>query len=190
MRALALAAVMAALSSVAGRAETINFSPEYENSTQDGNPMRYLRFRCGPKKILLYPPKSWEIRGTSNAAYFSPQKTQFAEAKFENAPSGMPAAFDEKGLEGYRQVALSLIPRNAKDVIALNELPDAVTINNWTAFEKTHEYTADHLKFTHSILFLKLDAEREIRIQVTARNEDFAKFHRAVLAILNTWFEE
>lgn len=189
MRKCVIALIITILTPLVGNSAPINFTPEYESSQQDGTTLKYLRFKSGDKKILLYPSTNWNVKGSAGVAYFTDKETTFAEVKFENAPSGMPATFEEKGLETYRQIALTQFPRTATELTPLKEEAGTVTLNGWQSYEITYKYVNDKLKFTHSIIFLKLDKDREIRISASARDEDYEKFRRGVHMILNSWNE-
>jgi len=189
MRKTVIALFVLTLTTFTGYCVPISFSVEYESSQEDGSTMTYLRFKSGDKKILLYPSKAWDIRGTPQAAFFALKDVPYAEAKFENAPTGMPVSFDEKNLETYRQLADSLLPKSITELAPLSEQQDSVQINGWKSFEQTYQYTYENLKFTHSIIIIKLGDEREMLITITARDTDYERLREGVHGILNSWNE-
>lgn len=170
-------------------AEPILFTPNFETRLVDGIAMKRMFFYCGSTEIYFRPSSSWEVTGWRDNVVFHDKRLRDATIKFENAPAGMPKAFDASGLEEYRKVASGLMPAEASNVKALSENRDAVEINQWKGYEAFFSYDVSGKKWMRSILFIKLDPEREIRVIADAHPEDFEALHEALVRSLATWCE-
>jgi hypothetical protein len=173
-----------------GGAVPINFSPNYETSVQDGTPMRQLIFSSAGRRIAYRPRPKWQITGNVSALTIVPSDISEASAIIENAPEGLPPAFDATGLETYRKLVRGLLPNAAEKFENAEERIDPVTINDWHSWEYSCAYVLGGRRFAISILFVKLDPQREIRVVVDTKAADFKQFRKAVHGSLATWSEE
>lgn len=181
--------VLAATATIAS-AQPIAFDPNYETSLTDGIPIKRMYFRSGNTKIYFRPPSTWEIGGWGEALTFRDKRIRDASIKFENGLVGIPKAFDEAGLEEYRKLARSRVAAEATDVSVMRETRDAVEINDWKGFEVAFGYSFFGQKLMRSILFVKLDPDREIWVTVDSPPADFEEMHAAAVRSLATWFEK
>jgi hypothetical protein len=170
-------------------AQTIDFTPRWENVLADGNAMKQLYFLCEGRKVIYRPPAKWGVFGSSDSIHLTPDRFLEAHASIVNGPAGSPVDFSEKNLEAWARIAGNLLPGSAENVTPLDDKLDAITINDWRGLEKSFSCTIAGRKFVRSILFVKLDARREIRVIVDAPPADFEAVHSAVVASLGSWFE-
>ena len=104
--------ILAATAAIAG-AQPITFSPTFETCLVDGNSIQRMYFHCGVSRIYFRPPRSWEVNGEPGNVVFHDRRFDDAIVRLENAPAGMPGAFDTLGLEEYRRIAVGLLPTEA-----------------------------------------------------------------------------
>jgi hypothetical protein len=90
----------------------------------------------------------------------------------------------------YRKLATSLLPGAAEKFESPQERISPVELNEWRSWEYSCGYVLAGRKFTRSILFIKLDREREIRVTLDTRAADFEKLRDNIYASLASWLEE
>ena len=185
MKILVLAVSSAAL---IANAAAIDFSPQYSESVQDGFPVRRLYFSDDKQHIYLTVPKSWQISGNGQRGIFTPPEMPQALVTWENSPLKAQIPFDEKGLEVYRKAAFAVVPTGAVAVKADFEKLNELHLNGWTSFEMEFSYEYFGQSFLKSVIFLNLDQEKQLRLQVVARKENFEKFYPQARGTLSSWF--
>lgn len=166
----------------------IDFSPQYADSVQDGFPVRRMYFSEGSQRIYLALPKDWRVSGNSQGGVFTPGDIPQATITLENSALNGQVAFDEKGLETYRQAVKALIPTGATEAQIEFERTNEIGINGWTSFEMEVTYHQFGQTFSKSVLFINLDQKRQLRFRVDARKENFEKVYGQARAALGSWY--
>ena len=175
---------------LAGGANAIDFTPRFTNTIDDGFPSRRLYFTDGTRRIYYRPPNTWAPSGDDLAVAFRPKDSKTALIKFENGPAGAAGiAFDERGLEMFRKVAATLMPPGATDVTQTWEVVNPIILQGWTSFEVGFDYVHSGQLFCRSVVFINLDAKRQIRVIVDTVPADFQLLYKTAYRTLATWWE-
>ncbi len=185
---LALLLLLAAV--LPGRGQSIDFTQRSQDLTEDGVFMRRMYFSDNGQPIYYRPHASWIRFSDARWAKFQPKDMPDGLIKIENSASGNARIpFDEAGLKTLRSLAASLVPPDASAVTQTWEVVNPTVLQGWTSFEVGLDYVQGGKHFCRSILFINLDAERQIRFVVTAFPVDFQPLYVATYKSLATWYQ-
>ncbi len=185
---IALAILVVTLPTV--RARAIDFTPHTADSIEDGVPMRRMYFSDGARRIFYRPPVTWSRSGDEHGAMFIPKDSDRAFVKMENAPAEQAhLPFDETGLEALRKVAIKLLPPDAREPVQSWEAVNPVVLQGWTSFEIGFHYLQSGKTFCRSVLFINLDANRQIHFIVVAAPAEFTPLYKSAYKSLSTWWQ-
>lgn len=97
--------------------------------------------------------------------------------------------FDELNLERYRKAALVLLVTGAEKVVVESEQADVLPINDWQShrFVLTYEIAGNAMR--ESVMFLNLDPQKQIIVQIRAREPEFSIVATRAEDILRRWHE-
>ncbi len=184
----ALASLVVTLLSAGGG--TIDFTQRTSDSIEDGIPMRRMYFSDGEQRFYYRPLHSWNRFSDPLSAKFRPKDSLDALMKIENSePGSAKIPLDEAGLRAMRKKAVSLVPADASEVCVTWEVVNPTILQGWTSYEVGLDYVQAGKHFCRSILFINLDAERQIRFLVTAWPANFAPLYAATYKSLATWYQ-
>jgi hypothetical protein len=171
------------------RAVAIDFTPHVADSIDDGVPMRRMYFTDGEKRIFYRPPVTWSRSGDEHRAMFIPKDSDRAFVKMENAPAEHARIpFDDAGLAALRKIAVTLLPPDAVEAGESWETVNPVVLQGWTSFEIGFDYLQSGKTFCRSVLFINLDANRQIHFVVDAAPADFLPLYQTAYRTLSTWW--
>lgn len=189
MKTLAALATLAA-TLLAAHASTIDFTPRFGDTVDDGVPMRRMYFGDGARRVFYRPPPTWQWAGDSQSVVFTPKDSERAIVKIQNGPPEFAQmTFDETGLEALRKFAAILMPPDATEVVETWETVNPVVLQGWTSVELGFNYLQSGKLFCRSILFVNLDASRQIHFIVDALPEEFPPLYKTAYRTLATWWE-
>ncbi len=172
------------------RGGTINFTQHTADSIEDGVPMRRMYFTDGEQRFYYRPLASWARFSDASWAKFQPKDSLDAFVKIENSPPGSAEIpLDEAGLLTLRKIAAERIPAGATDAHVTWEVVNPTILQGWTSYEVGLDYMLSGKHFCRSVLFINLDAERQIRFLVTAWPENFQPLYAATYKSLATWYQ-
>jgi hypothetical protein len=166
----------------------MDFLPHYDESVQDGFPVKRLYFSDQAQRIYLSVPKGWRVTGDSQRGSFTPENLNQASVVLENSPLNPKIPFAGDGLELYRKTAAALIPAGASNVHVDFERMGELQINGWSSFEISFSYNFYGQSFMSSALFINIAKEEQIRFCVATRQEDFEKVYQQGRTTLASWF--
>jgi hypothetical protein len=190
MRARSLLASLAVTLLVA-RAQAIDFTPRFTDTIDDGVPFHRMYFSEGDHPIFYRPAPAWVLSGNGEAAAFRPNDSTLASVKIENAPADdAHIPLDAPGSKALRNIARMLVPSDATGVTEIWEIPDPVVLQGWTSFEVGFDYVQFGRHFCRSILFINLDADRQIHFIVSAVPADFQPLYKTAYRTLATWSQQ
>lgn len=182
--------VIVAITLLAAPAEAIDFTPHFTDTIDDGVPFHRMYFSEGGRPIFYRPHPAWVLSGDSQAATFKPKQSNLASVRIENAPAEhVRIPFDGPGSEALRNIARTLVPLDATGVIETWEIPNPVMLQGWTSFEVGFSYVQFGQHFCRSILFINLDADRQIHFIVSATPTEFQPLYKAAYRTLATWLQ-
>jgi hypothetical protein len=189
MKTLSLLATLA-VTLLSARAEPIDFTPRFADTVDDGVPMHRMFFSDDARHIFYRPPPTWVPSGSSEAATFRPKDSNLAVVKIENAPAEHALIpIDGPGSEAFRDIARTLVPSEATEVTEIWEVPNPVVLQGWTSFEVGFDYVQFGQHFCRSILFINLDANRQIHFIVSAVPAEFQPLYKTAYRTLATWWQ-
>ncbi len=172
------------------RGGTINFTQHTADSIEDGVPMRRMYFTDGEQRFYYRPLAGWTRFSDAGSAKFQPKDSVDAFVKIENSPPGSAKIpLDEAGLLTLRKIAAERAPAGATDIHVTWEVVNPTILQGWTSYEVGLDYMLSGKHFCRSILFINLDAERQIRFLVTAWPENFKPLYAATYKSLATWYQ-
>ena len=181
--------VSLSLTALATQAPAIDFTPRIADSIEDGVPMRRLYFSDDAQHIYYRPLPNWSRYGDAQGATFRP-KDSVGEVQIQNSPAGNASiAFDAEGLVTLRQIAQGVLPPGASQVTELWEAVNPVVLQGWTSFEIGLDYMAAGQHFCRSILFINLDAKRQIQFIVDAPAAAFPPLYQGAYRTLASWYQ-
>lgn len=177
------------LTGLAAQALAIDFTPRIADSIEDGVPMRRLYFSDDAQHIFYRPLPNWSRYGDAQGATFRP-KDSAGEVKIQNAPvDNAGIAFDAEGLVTLRQIASGLLPSGASQATELWEAVNPVVLQGWTSFEIGFDYVTAGQHSCRSILFINLDAKRQIQFIVDAPAAAFPPLYQGAYRTLASWYQ-
>lgn len=178
------------LAALAAPGHAIDFTPQTLDSIDDGVPIRRMYFTDGARKIFYRPPAHWSKVGDHQGVTFTPKGSERAMVLIRNSPpnyAGIP--FDASGLKRLRSLALTMVPPNAVEVKEIWEAVNPVVLQGWTSFEIGLDYVQSGRHYCRSILFINLDAKRQIHFIVDALPDEFRPLYKTTYRTLATWWE-
>ena len=178
------------LTVLAARLPAIDFTPRMADSVEDGVPMRRMYFTDKAQRIYYRPLPGWSRYGDAQGATFRP-KDSSDEVRIQNAPaSNASIPFDAQGLKTFREIGYTLLPPGVKEVNELWEAVNPVVLQGWTSFEIGFDYVANGQHFCRSILFINLDAQRQIQFIVDSTPAHFSPLYQGAYRTLASWFQQ
>ena len=172
-------------------ASAIDFTPLVANSVADGTPMQRMYFADGARRIYYRPPVTWTRAGDTQAVVFTPKDSERGIVKIQNAPAEHARIpFDERGLDTLRKVAAMQMPPDATQAIETWEVVNPVVLQGWTSFEVGFSYLQSGKTFCRSVLFINLDANRQIHFIVDAVPAEFQPLYKTAYRTLATWWQQ
>jgi hypothetical protein len=190
MKTLSLLASFA-VTLLAARAEAIDFTPRFTDTIDDGVPFHRMYFSEGDHAIFYRPAPRWVLSGSGEAAVFRPNDSALASVKIENAPEeDVKIPFDNPSSSGTLcDIARALLPPDATQVTEIWEIPNPVVLQGWTSFEVGFDYVQSGRHFCRSILFINLDAKRQIHFIISAVSAEFQPLYKTAYRTLATWWQ-
>jgi hypothetical protein len=104
-------------------------------------------------------------------------------------PDSARIPFDETGMEALRKIGRSLVPPDATDVTEIWETVNPVVLQGWTSFEMGFDYVQSGTRFCRAILFVNLDANRQVHVIIDAVPSEFEALYKTAYRTLATWWE-
>lgn len=184
---LAIASLAALL--LSAQAGAINFTPSFEETIEDGVPMRRTFFCDGPRRNYYRPPGNSSRTGDARSATFRKADSESRIIIENGAEEHAQIPFDEPGLEALRKLGRAALPPHVTEATNLWETVNPVIIHGWTSFEVGFDYVQSGRRFCRSVLFINLDAKRQIRFIVDAVPAEFAPHYKSAYRSLATWWE-
>jgi hypothetical protein len=186
---LALAVLTAA--TLAARASTIDFTPRTADTVDDGIPMRRMYFADGARRIYYRPPPTWQWSGDERAIVFTPRDSERAIVKIQNgSPEFARLPLNQDGLDALRASAARLMPPDAVEVVETWETVNPVVLQGWTSVEFGFNYLQSGKLFCRSVLFINLDANRQVHFIVDALPGEFLPLYKTAYRTLATWWQQ
>ena len=184
--------IAAALLAVAVTAsESLDFTPHWVNSFEDGFTVRRMFFLRGARQRIFYaPPRNWLLTGHPDLFTIMSKEIPDARALLSISPIEKPLPFDEKNLPDYRKSVLSLAPASAERAVITGEQPKAERMNGWQAHEFYLAFNYAGRAWMKSALFITLKNGQQILLVIEAPKEEFEKFYTPVRKSIHTWTEE
>lgn len=184
--------IAAALLAVAATAaESLDFTPHWVNSSEDGFTLRRMYFlRSARQRIFYAPPRNWLLTGRPDLFTMMSKEIPDARGLLSLSPIEKPLPFDEENLRAYRKAVLALAPANAEGVAITGEQPKAERMNGWQAHEFYLAFNYAGRSWMKSALFITLKNGQQILLVIEAPKEEFEKFYTPVRKSIHTWTEE
>ena len=170
---------------VSARAQ-LQLTPSLQELEGDGGKFKQLAFSDGDKIVTYQAPMGWDYSGSATRLVLHPPGVPQAEATITKLPLAQPGVFDDDTLKKLVDEAMTLVPKGSENVTVVSQEKNPMMIDRKETFLLTLSYTFYGLKYDRSILFLNRGNE-QIRFQLTCRDADFKKVHRAFLASQYTW---
>jgi len=177
------------LTGLAAPVLAIDFTPRIADSIEDGVPMRRLYFSDNAQHIFYRPLPDWSRYGDAQGATFRPKDSN-GEVKIQNAPTGNASiAFDAHGLESLREIARASLATGGDQPTAIWEVVNPVVLQGWTSFEIGFDYVKAGQHSCRSMLFINLDAKRQILFTVDAPAALFLPLYQGAYRTLASWYQ-
>lgn len=181
----------ALLAGAVSAAESLDFTPHWVNSFEDGFTVRRMYFlRSARQRIFYAPPRNWLLTGRPDLFTIMSKEIPDARALLSLSPIEKPLPFDEKNLPAYRKSVLALAPAQAEGVTITGEHPRAERMNGWQAHEFYLVFNYAGRAWMKSALFITLKNGQQILLVIEAPKEEFEKFYTPVRKSIHTWTEE
>lgn len=170
-------------------ASAVDLTPRYIDTFIDGQASRRLYFADGEKKIGVSLDRETRVEPASGGAVF--RFAKFADVAFLIKPSPMTPdqPFEGIALERYREASRRLLPPGAKNVKALEELPDPLPINRWTGRRFLFSCEVLDAVVMMSATFLNLNADDQLILVTTASERNFEEAAERSFQVIRTWQE-
>ncbi len=183
--------VAAILAGAVTAAESLDFTPHWVNSFEDGFTVRRMFFLRGARQRIFYaPPHGWLLTGHPDLFTIMSKEIPDASALLSLSPIETPVPFDEKNLITYRKSVLALAPANAEGAAITGEQPKAERMNGWQAHEFYLVFNYAGRAWMKSALFITLKNGQQILLVIEAPKVEFEKFYAPVRKSIHTWTEE
>ncbi len=174
---------------LAGTTLAIDLTPRYIITHTDGVPVRRPYFAAGDKKFAVTIDAETELREYEGSAIFNFLKFPRAVMRLRASPLQAEVPFDEFNLGRYRKAALGLILPGAEKAVIELEQPNAMPINDWQSHRFVITYEVAGSPMRESVMFLNLERQKQIVVQVRARDADFIMVAARSEDILRRWHE-
>ncbi len=174
---------------LAGTVLAIDLTPRFITTHVDGVPIRRPYFSDRDKKFAVTIDQETELREYEGSASFNFSKFPRAVMRLRPSPLKTEIIFDELNLPRYRRAALGLLMQGAEKSVIELEQANVMPINDWQSHRFVITYEVAGSKMRESVMFLNLDPQQQIVVQIRARETDFAMVAARSEDILRRWHE-
>ena len=163
--------------------------PHYISTTTDGVIVRRPYFADGEKKYGIKIDSETKLTAFEGGALFRFDKFPDAAMRLRASPISAPGAFHPETLERYQQVARSLLPPGAEEVVLAESALDPLPINGWQSYRVTFSYRAATDPRRQSVIFLNLKPTEQILVQTDSAERSFNEVSARAFNIVRRWHE-
>jgi hypothetical protein len=173
-----LALGVVGLTAPAASAE-IDFTPRPSTYELEGSRFPNVAFADGRKSVFWTPPVGWKINGSGNRVDLKVADTPQAAGSFSSVDLAEPLGVDEQNTPKFVEALVASLPREISkpEILAVTRNP--LRICGHETLDVTVRYTLNGQAYCKSVLFLARGRE-QLRFELAARENDFAKLHEAL----------
>lgn len=157
----------------------INFTPHPSTYELEGGRFPNVAFSDGQKTVFWTPPVGWEMNGSTSRVDLKPANTPQAAGSLSSIELAEPLPVDEQNTPKFVEAVVSGLPRESSKPEVLGITHNPLRICGHETVDITVRYTLDGQTYCKSVLFLVRGRE-QLRFELTARENDFAKLHDAL----------
>jgi hypothetical protein len=155
----------------------IDFTPTVGERILEGIRFPELYFHEDGRKISYEQPRGWSYTGDATYIKFVPPDVRQAFAEISQTPLSKPQNFDEDTMKLLQTKALTLLSRDAGDVVVMSAEKNPLMINAHETFEVIVAFQLYGEQYRQSVLFMNLP-DTQLAFRVLSPKADFEKLHR------------
>jgi hypothetical protein len=175
--------------SLAASVYALDLTPHTITTSYNGFQVNRYFFEDSGKQMEFRIDGKMTVKGASGEVAFKFKDFANAGMQILKSPKNAEAAFDEKGLDSYREDARALVPASATEVQLDQENPGAIAINGWTSHQFLFTYKLFGVPYRRSVIFLNYNKTEQLILDVRAPAPEFDKVYLRSYQVLNSLSE-
>ena len=166
----------------------LDFTLHHKAITADAISVDQIFITDGPSKIYLHVLPEWKVFNVAQVLECTPTFAN-STVRLQHSPASKPLTIDQAGSRELLQQAMSQLPPEAKNVVALPVEFNPLPIFQWNTMEVTFRYEYFGQAMRRSVMYLGMLPDRLVQMTIIAQDADFDKLHKEARQLMASWFE-
>lgn len=181
--------VVLLLGALTQNAAALDLTPRQTMAAREGAVTLRQYFEDKGRKLGFRADPAMTIGGNDAEATVRLTDLDSADMKITKRLPGQALPFDESGLAHYRAMARSAVPAGSTKVEIEQEVPEALSINDWKSHQFLLKYIFYGREYRSSVTFVNYSREEQLIVTVGAPAPDYEQAYARCYRFLNSLYE-